>query len=223
MEPLRIEWQFATAWAPPHSGVHFDGLLALARVREASSRAHAGGSDGIDYDALLADLPFEMYESPYGACWKASKLEVIGYVQQERRYLTSKTPLESMARDIGRGVVSRKGTTVIDTARGPFKNSAMFYTLELARGAQAWCVGDVDAIGELLERVESLGTKGRIGHGALLPYEDGRRFKIERDERALENWKWRNSPEQFFPDMVPIAGALKPPYWRQTGYCWSPT
>lgn len=222
MEPLRIEWQFATAWAPPHGGVHFDGLLAIARVREAASRAHAGSCDGIEYEHLLADLPLEMYESEEGECWKASKLEVLGYLQQERRYLTAKTPVEAMIRDIGRGVVSEKGTTVINTKGCAFKNTAMFYTLELAKGAQAWCVGDADGIAELLERIEFLGTKGRIGHGALLPYDDGRFFKIERDERALENWKRRNAPEPFFPDMVPIAGALRPPYWRATGYCWAP-
>ena len=222
MEPLRIEWQFATPWAPPHGGVHLDGLLAFARVREAASRAHAGGCDGIEYDDLLADLPLEMYQSANGACWKASKLEVIGFAQQERRYLTAKTPVESMVRDIGRGLVSEKGTTVIDTKRCAFKNAAMFYTLELARGAQAWCVGDADAIAELLQRVEWLGTKGRLGHGALLPYEDGRLFKLERDDGALENWKRRNAPEQFLPDMIPTAGAIRPPYWRANGYCWAP-
>lgn len=60
MEPLRIEWQFATPWVLPHGGIHFDGLLGFARVREAASRANADGTAGTDYDQLLSDLPLEM-------------------------------------------------------------------------------------------------------------------------------------------------------------------
>lgn len=222
MEPLRIQWQFATPWVPPNGGIHFDGLLGFATVRDAACRTAGVCTEGMDYDTLLSDLPLERYESEHGSCWKASKLQVLGYAQQERRYLTAKTPVEAMARDIGRSIVSEKGRSKIDTERGPFKNTAMFYTLELAAGAEAWCVGDADAISELLERIDSLGAKGRLGHGSLRPYADGRLFKIERDERALENWKRRHAPERFYDDMIPTVGALRPPYWRPDGYCWTP-
>ena len=221
MEPLRIEWQLSGPWCPPHGGIHLDGLIAWAvkgeALRSASSDTHA-----IDYETIISDLPFEKHESPEGWCWKASKLEVLGYQGQERRYLTAKTPVVDMALAIGRRVVEEKGGSTIDTVRGLGKNAALYYTLEHAQGFQAFCIGDHDALSELLEEIQAIGVKTRLGHGSLRPYDDGRLFRISIDEAAHEKWKRRNAPERLIEDMFPIVGSIQPPYWKPTGYCWAP-
>lgn len=222
MEPLRIEFQLAGPWSPPHGGVHLDGLIAWA-VKEEALR-NAGGMAGValDYKTLLSDLPFARHEANDGWCWKASKLEVVDYRGQERRYLTAKTPVLDMALAIGDRVVEEKGGSTIDTVRGLGKNAAMYYTLEHAEGFRAYCVGEFDALTELLGEIQAIGVKTRLGHGSLRPYEDGRLFRITPDESAHENWKRRNAPERLREDMHPAVASFQPPYWQGKSYCWVP-
>lgn len=224
MEPLRIEFRLNGPWCPPHGGVHLDGLIAWA-VKE-DSLSNASGITGTgaepDYATIIADLPFEKHESPHGWCWKASKLVVIGYFGQERRYLTAKTPVHDMAQAIGNRVVEEKGGSIIDTVRGLGKNAALYYTLEHALGFEAYCVGDHDALSELLQEIEAIGAKTRLGHGSLRPYDDGKLFRITADATAQEKWKRRNAPERLREDMIPAVASFQPPYWKGKDYCWTP-
>ena len=142
---------------------------------------------------------------------------------QERRYLTAKTPVMAMAIDIGRRVVEEKGGSYIDTVRGIGKNAAMYYTLEHAKGFEAHCIGDHDALTYLLADFDAIGVKTRLGHGSLKPFEDGKLFRITRDESAREKWKYRNAPVKLTQDMHPCVGAFRPPYWRDKDYVWTPT
>lgn len=222
MEPLRIEFQLSGPWSPPHGGVHLDGLVAWAVKEQALRNAGTSLTSAPDYAAIISDLPFEKHETSYGWCWKASKLQVLGYRCQERRYLTAKTPVMEMALAIGDRIVEEKGGTYIDTVRGLGKNAAMYYTLEHAQGFEAFCVGDYDALNELLMEVDAIGVKTRLGHGCLRPYEDGKLFRITPDAAAAEGWKRRNAPERLHADMIPAVGCFQPPYWRGKGYCWAP-
>jgi CRISPR type IV-associated protein Csf3 len=226
MEPLRVECRLAGPWSPPAHGVHLDGRIARAVVREALRTDRvpesAAESDGREYANLIADLPFEKYESENGWCWKASKFELIGYLGQERRYLSAKTPVTAMARAIGDGIVEAKGGAVIDTQRGIGKNSSLFYTLEHGDELHAWCIADRDALESLLVEVTSIGIKTRLGHGALMPYEDGKLFKVVPDEAARTKWQNRNLPDKLQENMFPGVGALRSPYWKEKVYCWMP-
>lgn len=223
MESLRIEFQLAGPWCPPHGGVHLDGLVAWAVKEEALRNGSAALQAETDYAAIIADLPFDKHESPHGWCWKASKLEVVGYREQERRYLTAKTPVLDMALAIGDRVVEEKGGSMIDTVRGLGKNAALYYTLEHAQGLEAYCIGDFDALSELLQEIEAIGMKTRLGHGSLRPYDDGKLFRITPDASAAEKWKRRNAPERLCEDMIPSVASFTPPYWKDKDYCWVPT
>lgn len=223
MEPLHIEFTLAGPWAPPAFGTHFDGLIAHAIVRDAlSCEGLANPENERQFADMICELPFEKYESPAGWCWKASKLQAVGYHGQQRRYLTAKTPVGDMARAIGNGTVETKGGSIIDTVRGIGKNSALYYTLEHAQKLQAWCIGERDSLEYLLQQIDAIGVKTRIGHGALVPYPDGRLFKITADESATEKWKTRNLPDRLVDDMYPDVGAIQPPYWKNKVYCWMP-
>lgn len=217
MEPLRIEFQLATPWSPPHGGVHFDGLVAWAVLMDAMQ---GGSSPDNEYDQIINDLPFERFESDEGWCWKASMLHVVGFMGQERRYLTAKTPVNNMALAIGNKTVEQKGGSYIDTVRGLGKNAATYYTLEHAQGFEAFCIGDFDALSQLLLEVHSIGVKVRLGHGSLRPYEDGKLFKITPDESAREKWMRRNAPKKLVDDMHPAIACFQPPYWKNKQYCW---
>ena len=221
MEPLRIEFQLAGPWSPPLGGVHLDGLVAWA-VKEEALRNGTVLQANEDYAAIIADLPFEKHESPNGWCWKASVLEVVGYRWQERRYLTAKTPVLDMALAIGDRVVEEKGGSYIDTVLGLGKNAALFYTLEHAQGFEAYCIGDFDALSELLQHIAAIGVKTRLGHGSLQPYDDGKLFRITSDASAHEKWKRRNAPERLCDNMIPAVASFRPPYWKGKDYCWVP-
>ena len=227
MEPLRIEFKLAGPWAPPSNGVHFDGFIAHRVVQDALHGATTPGvddpdSDEVDYARLIADLPFEKYESENGWCWKASKLQPVRYHGQERRYLTAKTPVIDMARAIGDGTVEAKGGSIIDTVRGIGKNSAIYYTLEHVEELHAWCVGDRDAIEFLLQDVRAIGVKTRLGHGTLMPFDDGKFFRVVTDDDAATKWQTRNLPDKLQDKMYPGVGTTHPPYWKEKAYCWMP-
>ena len=141
---------------------------------------------------------------------------------QERRYLTAKTDVEDVARWIGRKVVEEKGGSIIDTARGIAKASQGFYTIEHTRGLRAWCIGDQEAIADLLSRVVAVGVKTRIGLGTLLPYDDGSLWRVRPDEQAAEMWRRRPSPVRLIADSFRAAGTWRPPYWQGNEMIWRP-
>lgn len=215
MQGLQIDCLLATPWCPPAHGLHLDGLLAWSLVNDAvSARLPAS-----DYDSIISDLPLQRHDS---GVWCASMLTPVGWLGQERRYMTAKTPVESLARDIGSGAVDTKGGSGVDTTRGPAKNSQLFITLEHVQGLRAWCIGDQDAVTDLLSRVDSVGVKTRMGFGTLRPFEDGSLWRIRPSDEALERWKRRNSLVQLAPDSFQAVGSWKPPYWRGTEIVWRP-
>lgn len=207
MQALQIDCCLAGAWCPPSYGLHLDGLVAWSVVQDSLEQ----GDATMDYAKAISDLPFERHAS---GVWCASQFFPVGWIGQEQRYYTGKTPVDHLAECIGNGAVDTKGGAVIDTVRGIAKNHQGYLTLEHVRGLRAWCVGDEDAIIELLGKIEAVGVKTRMGFGALLPYEDGSLWRITPCEEATEHWKRRSSPVQLTQESYPARGAHQPPYWR---------
>lgn len=83
-----------------------------------------------------------------------------------------------------------------------------------------WCMGDVDAIEELLVLVPYVGGKRRFGHGevrqwtveACEPWGDG--FPVVRDGMPLRNLPadWPRVSEDAAREWAPV----RPPYWDQS-------
>ncbi|WP_447410695.1 hypothetical protein, partial [Clostridium perfringens] len=75
----------------------------------------------------------------------------------------------------------------IDTQRGTFKQLFKFYPVRQVSKATAWCIGDEEELGNLLDPasgiVTALGAKARMGHGMV------RSFSIVEDREALERWQ----------------------------------
>jgi CRISPR type IV-associated protein Csf3 len=212
-EPLRIEWQIATPWCPPALGMHLDGLLAWATIREAGREVCEVTAD----DSLLANLPFAKSESESGWVWKASLVEPHGVRGSERRYMTAKTASQEFAERMNDGRIVGKPLTEIDTVRGPYKNDAFWYTVQDIDSCVAWCIGDPARITELLGQVHNLGKRGRLDHGRIAD------FKVIEDEDATMRWRRRNMPEPQ-EGYAPSVGRLRPWYWEGEGatQIWKP-
>ncbi len=224
MRALRIECRLTTPWCPPAFGLHLDGLLSWALV----SDARAAGAEFNDFQEIIADLPLQRHVFPWHgnedtSVWCASQLVPVGWLGQERRYLTAKTNVEDMSHWINRRVVEKKGGAIIDTVRGIAKNAQSFYTVEHTRGLRGWCVGDADAIEDLLSRVRAVGVKTRIGLGTLLPFGDGSLWRVTPDPEAEQLWRRRSSPVRLIDDSFRAIGSWHSPYWQGTDPVWRPT
>ncbi len=216
MTPLQIDCQLAGPWAPPSFGLHLDGLIAYALVNR---HVRAADTSVNDYDEIIADLPFAKHEN---GVWKASIFHPVGWLGQERRCLVAKTDTQHMSVLIEQGQVEAKGGSTIDTVRGIAKNAQVFFTIEHLHGLRAWCIGDADAIADLLSDVTSIGIKTRMGFGALQPYPDGSYWRVQACDGASVAWMRTSSPTQLIAESYPAIGSWKPPYWRGSEQIFRP-
>ena len=133
------------------------------------------------------------------------------------RYWTRKTDALDLSRRIEAGQIQgrykfplKPYAYKIDTVRGLFKQHFKFYPVRQITKAVAWCMGDPDELGNLLDPssglVTALGAKARMGHGRISS------FVITPDERACEMWKRRVLPWEV-EGAVPVRMAVHPPYW----------
>ncbi|HEU0198315.1 MAG TPA: type IV CRISPR-associated protein Csf3 [Nevskiaceae bacterium] len=210
--PFRVDWRVATPWCPPFHGLHLDGLVAWAMLQEAIS---AGAPPG-EYDSVLADLPFEKSDPGHDWVWKASLLipgDVRGY---GRRFLNQHIDPDEFIHRMANGSVAGRQLGHVDQLRGPWKSSALWYTVQDVGTLTAYGVGDVERISELLERVTHLGKRTRLDHGRIEPDADGILARVQEDPEALKRWRYRNLAEPS-DAYAPVVGRLRPPYWLGTG------
>lgn len=226
--PLRIQWELATPWHPPALGLHLDGLLAHAVVQRKMADLDATDESQakLTFADLIRDLPLSRFETDGGTqgdrwVWMASLLQgdVVG---SERRYMTTKTPVQSIADLTAEGLLSKKGGSKVDTVRGPYKAGSMHITLQHVKTLTAWCVGDPDQIADLLGDIHALGGKTRLGHGRILE-KAGQLFTMDEDAEAFEHWKRRLMPIEM-PGYASVIAPLRSPYWaRDTAVpAWAP-
>lgn len=208
MTPLQIDCRLAGPWVPPSFGLTLDGLVAYAL---ANRHVRAADMSVSNYDEITSDLPFDKHNN---GVWKASIFHSVGWLGQERRCLVGKTDTQHMSILIAHGSVEAKGGSTIDTVRGIAKNAQVFFTIEHLQGLRAWCIGDADAITDLLSDVTSIGVKTRMGFGALLEYPEGGYWRVQECDEAAIHWMRRASPTQLIEESYPAIGAWQPPYWR---------
>ena len=214
MQPLRLEWTLATPMVASAHPLHLDALVAYA-VTERALR------DGLVTQGLIADLanelPIQRAVRDGSWCWQASALTLEGG-QHSMRYWTRKTDAHDLARRIEAGQIAgrykfplKPYAIKIDTVRGMFKQHFKFYPVRQISKAVAWCVGNPDELGELLDPaaglVTVLGAKARMGHGRIASLD------ITVDERANELWQRRVMPWSV-DGSVPVRMAVRPPYWQ---------
>lgn len=221
MSKLQIDCQLAGPWMPPAFGLHLDALLAWSLVEEAKASVSVTNAQDVSYADIIGDLPLDTHDTGDGrTIWCASQFLPVGWMGQERRYLTAKTSAENAFHWMGRGVVEVSNT--IDMVRGIAKNGQAFFTIEHAKSLRAWAVGDADAIMDLLMRVQAIGVKTRIGFGSLLPYENGDLWKITEVADDQCHWQRRSAPVKLIDDSFAAVGSWQPPYWQGHDRIWRP-
>lgn len=205
MIPLRVQFSLTTPWCPTQQGLHLDGLIAWAMTQEAD---HHGRT--YTHEEILADLPFAQYQGEFGTVWQASMVLPAEVLGSERRYMTSKTAERALMERSLAGQIEGRPINKVDTVRGPFKNDALWYTIQDVPRCDAWCVGDPDRIAGLLDYITHLGRRGRLDHGRV------EHVEMHEDAEALERWKLRYMPEPVV-GYAPVIARLTPPYWMGEG------
>jgi CRISPR type IV-associated protein Csf3 len=233
MEPLRVSWRLAMPWAPPNYGLHLDGLLAWAAVQEARAVGRAFSA----FEEVIERLPLARHETDAGWCWKASLVTPSIALAPERRYITARTPVfdlaafesEQRAAMLALNPNAKlRHAGAVNTASGFFKNAAFYVSLQHVTELEAWCIGSREHITNLLRHVTHVGTKGRMGFGAVRLISDLQGYtrpdySVDPAPEASERWCYRLMPEQR-DDYIPVQSRIQPPYWDGVGaqLAWRP-
>lgn len=176
-------------------------------------------------DALLLALTGERFELPFQASalplatasnpawppgvfvWLASAIEVQWQGPSSDRFLTRNArPLEMLDDSAGHGA------TTVHLHSGLTKTTRTRIALRHASTACAWCMGDVQALQELLSRLQALGAHRHAGHGSV------QSVSVSVDPLAAERCWNRPLPGPHPKDpsaaaRFPTGGRSTPPYW----------
>lgn len=214
MQPLRLEWTLASPMVAGAHPLHLDALVAYAVTQRAMQDGTAAGRS---FDELASELPLQRAGEADEWCWQASALDIAAGPYSMRLW-TRKTDEMDYARRMERQQIDvrlkfplKRFAGKIDTSRGIFKEHFKFFQVRQVHRVQAWCVGDAEALGELLDPaaglVTALGAKVRMGFGRVLT------FEMHEDEEGLVQWRRRVLP---WPEAgsVPVRMAVRPPYWH---------
>jgi CRISPR type IV-associated protein Csf3 len=213
MKPLRVEIHLVEPIVPSSFPRLLDGLLAHCAVEDALS--YADDSDTRPVRELGENLPLAQLEGCDPKVWKASAFMPIGRITAtgdvdhlsvtgatHLRMFNRKSDVFEIARLTGLGFLSSRGLDLnnpqhgalqLDTGRSLLKESHITYPLKMVHAVEAWCIGDQDHVEALLNHVEFLGAKRRLGHGKV------RRISVAEDERADDLWALRPIPASALP------------------------
>lgn len=212
MRPLKLTWKLATPIVVSAYPLHLDGLIAYAMSAEGKQTDFAAWDD---HAAL--NLPLELAVDGELRCWRASALVPTVPGEHSMRFWTRKSDPYDFANRLEAGHLDVKTKFPLkpygikfDTVRGTFKQMFKFFPVRSVSEVQAWCVGNMDRIQELLDPnsgyVTYLGSKSRMGFGRIVD------FQIEEDDAAREKWISRVMPWHM-ANTVKVEAATCMPYW----------
>lgn len=227
MKPLRLTWRLSSPIATSGYPIHLDALVAFALTSKKLQLLDDEPGDREDQQTtireLARELPLQKAERGGDFVWKASALKPTegSTTGHGMRFWTRRTDAVDYADTFKRGLLHLRAdpenlkpySMVIDTNRGLLKNGYKFYPVKSIAELEAWCIGDPDALQELLDPaagspIASIGARGRSGHGLISS------FSMVEDRRAEDLWSQRAMPWTY-PGAVEMEIATKPPYWDQ--------
>lgn len=207
---LRVTITLSSPMVEPDNLLHLDGLLAALRVRQ----AEAATAEPVDPLQVQHDIPLERYTSPSGEwVFKASAFQLQRETETRMWMQTGRTDLVRVAEDRQSGLLKLR-TSKPNLAGGPFKSSAYHYPV-LWACLVAFCVGDKQAIENLLKDCDQIGGRRGVGSGKIQSIE------VSAIQEMDCNWMYRAMPV----DAANLKGqgeyaqamkGLRPPYWDRT-------
>lgn len=212
MQPFKVTFRFQSPVVTDSEyPIHLDALIAWA----VSDEAEAAGSDTAwaDADDLAFALDSEQNEN--GRVWKASRLIFTPKTERVLMNMIRKSNPEKIMEDYDAGrFTNPRQVNSIDSNSGQYRAYQMFIAHQWMEKAEAWGVGDIDAVKDLLSRLRSVGKMGRNGFGLISSIE------VEPCEEADVQWRLRVLPDGMagVPGVAYAPGyhCLRAPYWRKT-------
>jgi CRISPR type IV-associated protein Csf3 len=205
MIPFRVTWQLSRPVCLGDRLLHLDALLAWARVREAIQ----SGATAPEALEAQEDLPIEQAVKGESQVWKASALMFKFRSTPFLVQMTRRTNPEDLA--FARGKIMTTRRNMITQGSGPFKDFDLRFTCQWTDNVEAYGVGDIAAVGLLLEKISALGKLTRNGWGTISD------LQIVQDNEARQKWCYRTLPLAFECTEwhYPGTGAVRPPYWKR--------
>ena len=234
MLPLKITWGLSTPLVTTGNPIHLDALVAYAKtaksLREASLVSDV--PHGLLVRELANELPLGKETRGQDWVWQASVLRPLDNAPSLHgmRFWTRRTDSYDIARRTGLNqfeTMTQRGRRLagepekppkalkpyamkIDTVRGIDKNMYKFYPTKTLSQVQAWCIGNLSELHDLLAPeagyITHIGPRKRSGHGQVCS------FEIIEDEQALTHWSNRVLPSPH-DGAVEMSLATQPPYW----------
>lgn len=212
MQPFKVTFRFQSPVVTDSEyPIHLDALIAWAVADEAES----SGSPTAWEDADDLSFALDNAENENGKVWKASRLIFTPQTERVLMNMIRKSNPEKIMEDYdaGRFEHSRK-VNVINTNSGQYRAYQMLIAHQWMEKAEAWGVGDIETVKDLLTRLKSVGKMGRNGFGLISSIE------VEECTNAAIQWRLRVLPVDMdgVPGITYTPGyhCLCAPYWRKT-------
>ena len=221
MEPLKITFKFASPLLrDSERPIHLDALLAHSLMREHEQLGTPNAWRASDDLSGLLERTSPDHES--GWVWKASMLQFKVALAREWVNQVRRCDPEQVYKDlgvfwVGKGTQNEEGVGdryTVDTGSGQLRGYQWLNSTQWMDSAQAWAIGDKDALEHYLSMISYVGKKGANGFGVV------KSIAVESapaDER--DNWMIRTLPDglpgKSGLQYEPVAACLRAPYWNK--------
>jgi CRISPR type IV-associated protein Csf3 len=217
MQPLHIRIDLVSPLAAfDKRPSYLDGLLSgVYGERLLADQGASVARPGLDpfQEALNLSAFLEDTEIGGEMIWKASRLVPAWIGPLQWWTMTRRTdPLNYMwGQDTG---LVKSNRASVDLNSGQERNYFWYLPIREASHLDAWCIGDPDAIRDLLGSARSIGKHRNNGFGLVS------RVHVQHDEVAHQKWRWRPLPveetgseEDPALTYAPAFETVRPPYW----------
>jgi len=211
MTPLKVTWEFASPVAARVFPLHFDALLAFAKVNRAEML-------GIENPyAEQEALPLEKA----GGIWKASQIVFTPAHGPVLVPFVRRFSMSDFTEDSGLRYEEGK-KNIISNSSGRYKGFDLRIHVQPMKYATAWCVGSRQEIEDLLKDITSLGKYHQKGQGSIKRVNQSLAVKVDEcPPEEAEHWRLRVLPEGSGLELpgikyVPVMAVCTAPYWDRS-------
>lgn len=211
-EPFKVTFRFRSPMVlESEYPIHLDALLAWCITQEEKDvEEHESWAFAEELSPWLSSE-----ENEHGMVWKASRLLFTPSRERSQFNMIRRADPEVFLADYDAGRFSvKRQISYLDTRSGQYRAYQLLIPYQWMEKAEAWGVGDIGGVRDLLSHLVNIGKQARNGFGLI------ESITVEPCPGAAELWRLRVLPEGVpgapGVDYVPAMHCLSPPYWRKT-------